>query len=148
MKKLLLLIIITLSLFYSCNSGCDGGMGAGHEFYYSTTLRFKDTSNRFIKIVNPLVNKVSKYEYPYGVYCEIKWEENFKFLDVQKPISLIVIEHKKGIDTITFVFIKNKLKYETKECSDPYVNLSFDGPFVKSYTFKSVYNENGFLMLE
>lgn len=146
MKKLLFLIIITQTLMYSCNSGCDG-MGAGNEYYYSTTLRFKDTSNKFIKIVNSLVNNVIKYEY-YGDYCVIKWEENMKFLDAQKPISLIVIEHKKGIDTITFEFIKNKLKYDTEECSEPFVNLSFDGPFVKSSTFKSVYNENRFLMLE
>lgn len=148
MKKLLFLIMISLPFLYSCGSGCEGGYGAVKKNYYSANLYFIDSSNKFIKIVNPLVNKISKFDYPYRHYCEIKWEENMKFLDAQKPVSIIIIEHKKGIDTISFEFIKNKLKYDIDECSGPYVNLSFEGPFVKSFTFKSVYSQNGFLMIE
>lgn len=97
MKKLLFLIIIPLPFLYSCGSGCEGGYGAVKKNDYSTTLIFKDTSNCFVKIVNPLVNKITKFENPNRTYCEIKWEENMKFLDSQKPISIIIIEHKKAL---------------------------------------------------
>ena len=149
MKKLLLLIIITLSLFYSCNSGCDG-MGDGYDkTYISTHIVFKDSTNSFISFEYPL-QKVKYYldTTHSQVGTIINWNKEIKLLKGEKPVSSIIIQHKKGIDTIHFEFIRSKPKYDVDACDELAINFNYYGPFIKSYTFNSVYFHEGTLILE
>ncbi len=143
--KTIIISLLIIPFITSCNNGCEGMGGGGYNdkpnnYLY---LSFKDTSNRFKSVWFSSDNKKYDIDSLSNTYSHLIR------LDIGvEPFSFIVIWHKKGIDTIAFELSRSKLKYEIDECNEPYIDLKYNGSFIKKYSFDTVYFENNYLILE
>lgn len=145
MKRSIFLFVILFSL-YGCFDPCDGYTTGQGKIYYKTKnyeLHFKDTSNRFTGYWTSFLN--IKYEFSptnYNYSNNLIWD-----VGIQEK-SIIVLWHKKGIDTIICNIERQKLEYVETNCYGDLVNLNLSEPTIFYHSFDSIYNNNNILILE
>ncbi len=145
MKRSIFLFVILLAL-YGCFDPCAGEMSGQSNNYYNTQkyeMYLKDTSNKFTGYWTSFLN--IKYEFSpssYNYRNNLIWD-----VGIQEK-SMIVLWHKKGIDTIICDLKRQKLEYVKKECDGYKVNLNISEPVISYHSFDTIYFYNNFLILE
>lgn len=145
LKRIIILFVILFSL-YGCFDLCDSYTAGQGKIYYKTKnyeLHFKDTSNKFTGYWTSFLDIKYEFSATSNSYSNtLNWD-----VGIQEK-SMIVLWHKKGIDTIICNLERQKLEYIETNCSGDLVNLNLSEPTISYHTFDSIYNNNSILILE